>query len=66
MEDKNYRLSKITNELMELNSNIARLVLYLGQNEIEDKDCLSLLDEQLNAMEEYRDALKKRIAKWYY
>ena len=66
MEDKNYRLAKRTNELRTLSTNIAKLRLYLEQNEIEDEDCLSTMRTQLDAMEKYRDAVLKRILNWYY
>lgn len=66
MKDKNYRLAKRTNELRTLSTNIAKLRLYLEQNEIEDEDYLSTMMAQLDAMEKYRDALLKRILNGYY
>lgn len=66
MEDKTYILNKILDELIMLSVNIARLRSYIERNKIEDKDCLSLLNEQLDTMVKYRDVLRTRIEKGYY
>lgn len=66
MEDENFRFVKIIKELMTLCTNISKLSLYLEHNEIENRDCLSTMKAQLDAMEKYRDALQKRIANGYY
>lgn len=65
-KDKKFkRLADRLNELSALNVNIGRLAFYVNENDVED-GAKEVMEEQLNAMCHYRNALQARILKGIY
>lgn len=65
-QKKYLRLNDRINELITLNTNIAKLAFYVNENNIEGIDCRENMTEQLVAMVAYRDVLQNRIINGYY
>lgn len=65
-QKKYLRLNDRINELITLNTNIAKLAFYVNENNIEGIDCRESMTEQLVAMVAYRDVLQNRIINGYY
>ena len=65
LEKKKERLLYRINELTSLESDIARLEFFLNEKSA-SVECTRVLNIQLDAMTQYRDALLYRIENGYY
>lgn len=65
MSEKYKRLQKRLEELRVLNGNIARLALYVNENQPEGEGH-NAMKRQLSAMVEYRVELQRRIENGWY